>query len=87
MFVDLCRVLNASVGDAFSAYAFAPEMTIGTTSHLLLNNVTSLTHIQAVQELPDILVSHSADLLDVGGGLGNGFEAVASELQLILDTL
>ena len=34
--------------------------------------------------LPDILVSHSADLLDVGGGLGNVLEGVAPQLQLIL---
>jgi len=36
---------------------------------LFLNDVALLAHVQAVQELSNILVSHSADLLDIGGGL------------------
>lgn len=35
--------------------------------------------------LPDILVSGSADLLEVGGALRNILEGVAGELELILD--
>ena len=34
--------------------------------------------------LSDILVSYSADLLDVGSGLGNVLEGVSEELELIL---
>ena len=36
--------------------------------------------------LPDILVPDSADLLDVGGTLGDTLERVTEELELILDT-
>jgi hypothetical protein len=35
--------------------------------------------------LSDILVSDSADLLDVGGALGDTLQGVAGELELILD--
>jgi len=34
--------------------------------------------------LTDILVPHSADLLDVGGALGDVLERVAAQLQLVL---
>lgn len=47
--------------------------------HLFLN-VATLTHVQTVQELPDILVLDSALLLDVGSGLRNVLEGVAVEL-------
>lgn len=34
--------------------------------------------------LSDILVSYSADLLDIGGGLGNVLERVSEKLELVL---
>lgn len=37
--------------------------------------------------LSDILVPHTADLLDVGGALGDLLEVVAGELELVLDVL
>lgn len=40
------------------------------------NNITYLT---------DILVANTADLLDVGGALGDTLERVTGELELILD--
>lgn len=36
-------------------------------------------------DLSDILVADSADLLDVGGALGDTLEGVAGQLELILD--
>ena len=53
----------------------------------LLDDVAPLTHVQAVQELPDILVPHSARLLDVRGALTDGLQRVAGHFQLILDVL
>lgn len=53
----------------------------------LLGDVGALRHVNTVQELTDILVSYTADLLDVGGGLRDGFERVSGELELILDVL
>jgi len=50
----------------------------------LLLHVALLGHVHAVQELTDILVSDSADLLDVGGGLGDVLERVAKQDELIL---
>ena len=38
-----------------------------------------------VTYLTDILVPHSADLLDISGGLGHVLERVAGEHDLILD--
>lgn len=38
-----------------------------------------------VTHLTDILVSDTADLLDVGGGLGHTLEGVTGEDELILD--
>lgn len=40
--------------------------------------------IQTMTYLPDILVSHSADLLDIGCALRNVLERVTPQLQLIL---
>lgn len=40
--------------------------------------------VHLITYLTDILVSHSADLLDVCGGLGHSLERVASDGQLIL---
>lgn len=54
---------------------------------LLFNNVTPLRHVQTVQELSDILVADTADLLDVGGALGDVLDAVSGELELVLDVL
>jgi hypothetical protein len=34
-------------------------------------NVAPLRHVQTVQELSDILVTDFADLLDIGGALGD----------------
>lgn len=52
-----------------------PFITITTTTvneqypRLFLDDVALLAHVQTVQELSNILVSYSADLLDIGGGL------------------
>ena len=54
---------------------------------LVLHDVPTFRHVQAVQELPDILVPDAADLLDVGGTLGHVLEGVAGDLELILDVL
>jgi len=43
---------------------------------LLLLDVALLRHVQTVQELSDILVADAADLLDVGGALGDVLEAL-----------
>ena len=53
----------------------------------LLDNVGALGDVDTVQELSDILVSYTADLLDVGGGLRDGLEGISGELELILDVL
>lgn len=53
----------------------------------LLNNVALLRNVETVQEFSDILVSYSADLLDVGGGLGDVFERVSGKGELVLDVL
>ena len=54
---------------------------------LLLNDVAPLRNVKTIQELSDILVADTADLLDVGGALGDVLEAVSGELELILDVL
>jgi hypothetical protein len=51
-----------------------PFITITTTTaqqypRLFLNDVALLAHVQTVQELSNILVAYSANLLDIGGGL------------------
>ncbi|KAI7368931.1 hypothetical protein KC336_g21062, partial [Hortaea werneckii] len=43
---------------------------------LLFHDVAPLAHVQTVQELTDILVPHTADLLDVGGALRDVLEVV-----------
>lgn len=40
----------------------------------VLNDVAALRHVQTVQELSDILVADLADLLNVGGTLGDVLE-------------
>ena len=40
----------------------------------VLDNVAALRHVQTVQELSDILVADLADLLNVGGTLGDVLE-------------
>jgi hypothetical protein len=40
----------------------------------VLNDVAALRHVQTVQELSDILVADLADLLDIGGTLGDVLE-------------
>lgn len=53
--------------------------------HLRISaDVAALRDVQTVQELPNILVPHSARLLDVGGGLRDVLEGVARQLQLVL---
>jgi len=47
-------------------------------------NIALLRNVQTVQELPNILVAHSADLLDICRTLGNILERVTEQLQLIL---
>lgn len=67
---------------------------------LILNDVAALRDVETVQELTDILVADTADLLDIGGALGDILEGlrcvslaltigsektyVAGELELIL---
>ena len=46
-----------------------------------------LTHVQPVQELSDILVPHSARLLDVRRALRHVLERVAGDLELVFDVL
>lgn len=55
--------------NAVSPPAIDSEKTHTSGLHLFLVDVALLAHIQTVQEFSDILVSHPADLLDVGGGL------------------
>jgi hypothetical protein len=38
-----------------------------------------------ITHLTDILVTDTADLLNVGGGLGDSLQGVTGELELILD--
>lgn len=40
----------------------------------VLNDVAALRHVQTVQELSDILVADLADLLNIGGTLGDVLE-------------
>ena len=63
----------------------APQTTISLVR--LFGNVGALRDVDTVQKLTDILVSYTADLLDVGGGLRDGFEGVSGELELVLDVL
>jgi hypothetical protein len=53
----------------------------------LIHDVATLTYVQTVQELPDILVPDAADLLDIGGRLRDVLKRVAGELKLVLDVL
>lgn len=69
-----------------SSYARKETRTL-MTSLCVLNNVAPLRNVQTVQELSDILVANTADLLDVGGALGDVLEAVSGELELVLDVL
>lgn len=54
-------------------------------SRLCLDNVAPLRHVQTVQELSDILVADLADLLDIGGALGDILEALQILLVLLWD--
>merc|ERR1719383_133832 len=47
-------------------------------------NMTSLRHVQTVQELSDILVLDGGRLLDESGALGHGLDAVSLDDQLVL---
>lgn len=47
-------------------------------------NQTTFRNVDTIQELTDILVSDSADLIDVGSVLGDSFQRVTSDDQLIL---
>lgn len=40
----------------------------------VVNDVAALRHVQTVQELSDILVADLADLLNIGGTLGDVLE-------------
>ena len=46
-----------------------------------------LTHIQPIQELPNILIPHPTSLLHVRGTLADRLERVARHLELVLDVL
>jgi len=60
----------------FSSYRFSPLR--------VFLNVRSLGDVDTVQKLSDILVTDTADLLDISGGLGDVLERDTSELNLIL---
>ena len=60
---------------------------IGGMKFLFLNNVAPLRDVQTVQELTDILVLDEARLLDISRGLRDILDAVAGQLDLVLDTL
>lgn len=70
---------------SFSRHSQLPSTPDGPINRLFLNNVAPLRNVQTVKELPDILVTDSADLLDVGCALGDGLQGVTGELELILD--
>lgn len=69
-----------------SSYARKETRTL-MTRLCVLNDVAPLRNVETVQELSDILVANTADLLDVGGTLGDVLDAVSGELELILDVL
>jgi hypothetical protein len=50
----------------------------------LINHVALLRDVETVQELPDILVPHPANLLDVRSALRDSLERVTEKDQLIL---
>lgn len=52
---------------------------------LLAANQAALRDVDAVQELPDVLVPDQAALVDVGAGLGDVLHVVAAQHQLVLD--
>jgi hypothetical protein len=54
---------------------------------LCLLDVAPLGNVDTVQELTDILVANAADLLDVGGRLGDVLDGVTTEDELVLDVL
>jgi hypothetical protein len=56
-------------------------------TRLVLLNGATLTDVQTVQELSDILVLDQAGLLNVGRGLGYVLDAVTADLNLVFDTL
>ncbi len=47
-------------------------------------DIALFRNIQTIQELPDIFVSYSANLLDIRGALGDVLERIATQLKLIL---
>ena len=49
---------------------------------LLLLKVALLGHVQTVQELSDILVADTADLLDIGSALGDVLETL---IELLIE--
>jgi len=51
---------------------------------LILDNVALEGHVDAVQELTDILVPHIGGLLDTGSGHGHSSDVVARDLDLVL---
>lgn len=53
-------------------------------ARLFLYKVALFRNIQTIQELPDILVSYSANLLDVGGALRDVLEGISEQDELIL---
>ena len=54
---------------------------------LSLLDVAPLGNVDTVKELTDILVANTADLLDVGGGLGDVLDGVTAKDELVLDVL
>ena len=61
-------------------------LTFSLSAHLFSLNVPSLTHIQTVQELSNILIPYSARLLDICSRLRHALDGVAGDLDLVLDT-
>jgi hypothetical protein len=65
----------------------APLRNVQTVKELDMESASGITPNVTGRHsyLPDILVTDSADLLDVGGALGDGLQGVTGELELILD--
>ena len=49
--------------------------------------ITEAKRSKAITHLTDILVANTADLLDVGGGLGDVLDGVTAKDELVLDVL
>lgn len=58
--------------------------TNGINNLKILNNETLLGDVDTIQELTDILVADSGDLLDISSGLGDSLDGVTRDDKLVL---